>query len=50
MESYNTICKIDSQWELCSMMQGAQLRCSVTTQRDGMGWEVRGMLKRENLP
>ena len=29
------------------MMQGAQIRCSVTTQRGGMGWEVGGNLQRE---
>ena len=29
------------------MMQGAQIRCSVITERSGMGWEVGGRFKRE---
>ena len=33
--------------EICCMMQGAQIWCTVTTWRSGMGWEVRGRFKRE---
>ena len=29
------------------MTQGAQIQCSVTTQRDGVGWEVGGRFERE---
>ena len=32
---------------ICCRMQGAQIQCSVTTQRGGMGWEVGGRLKRD---
>ena len=28
---------------------GGATQCSVTTQRDGMGWEVGGILKREGI-
>ena len=39
---YITICKIDNQWELSVLMQGAQIWCSVAVQRGWMGWEVGG--------
>ena len=32
---------------ICCMTQGAQTRCSVTTYRGGMGWEVEGRFKKE---
>ena len=44
--SYITSCKVRQPVEICSMMQGAQTWCSVTTLRSGMGWEVGGSFKR----
>ena len=37
--------KLDSPVEMCCMLQGAQIRCSVTTERGWMGWEVGGGLR-----
>ena len=48
METYITICKIDSQWEfavwLRKLKQGA-----VSTQRGGMEREMGGRFKREGI-
>ena len=32
---------------ICCRIQGAQIQCSVTTERGGMGWEVGGRFKRD---
>ena len=32
--------KLDSTVEMCCMLQGAQIRCSVTSERGWMGWDV----------
>ena len=42
-------CKIDKPMGICCMMQGTQSHCSVTTQRGGMGREVEGRFKREEI-
>ena len=41
-----TISKIDSQWGLAGWCR-AQVRCSVTTSRGSMWWEVTGRFKKE---
>ena len=35
-----TICKRRWPVEMCWMTQGAQIWCSVTTEREGMGWKA----------
>ena len=44
METYFTICKIDSQWEFAVCLRG-----SVSTYRGGMGWEMGERFKREEI-
>ena len=44
---YITVCKIRQPAEGGPITQGAQIRCSVITQRGGMRWEARGRFKRE---
>ena len=47
METYITICKIDSQWEFAAWLR--KLRGSVSTWRGGMGREMGGRFKREGI-
>ena len=37
--------KLDRAMEMCCMLQGAQIRCSVTTEKGWMGWDVGGGLR-----
>ena len=37
--------KLDCAMEMCCMLQGAQIRCSVTTEKGWMGWDVGGGLR-----
>ena len=46
-ETYITICKLDSQWELAVCFRKLQNRGSVSTWRGGMGWEMGGGFRRE---
>ena len=46
METYMTICKIDSQWEFAVWLRKLN-RGSVSIQRGGMGREMGGRSKRE---
>ena len=46
METYITICKIDSQWEFSVCLRELKWG-SVSTYRGGMGWEMGGSFKRE---
>ena len=41
--------EIDEPVGVCCMMQGTQSHCSVTTQRGGVGREVEGRFKREEI-
>ena len=47
METYITICKIDSQWEFAVCFRKPQNRGSVSTWRGGMGREMGGRFRRE---
>ena len=46
METFTTICKIDSQWESVVRLRNSN-RDSVSTWRGGMGREMGGSFKRE---
>ena len=48
METYITLCKIDSQWGLL-YGSGNSNRGSESTQRSGMGREMGGMFKRNGI-
>ena len=48
METYITICKIDSQWEFAMWLRKSN-RGSVSTYRGEMGRELRGKFKREGI-
>ena len=47
MESYTTICKIDSQQEFGVWLR--KLRGSVSTERGGVGRKMEGSFKREGI-
>ena len=48
IETYITICKIDSQWGICRMAQETQTRA--LCQSRGVGWrEMGGSFKREEI-
>ena len=47
LDIHITICKIRQPVEIRCMMQGAQIQCSMITQRGGMRWEVGRRFKRE---
>ena len=49
METYITICKIDSQVGICCIYSGNSNRGSVSIQWGGMGTEVAGRFKREEV-
>ena len=48
METYVTICKIDSQWEIAVWLRNSN-RGSVSSERGGRGREMGEKLKREGL-
>ena len=48
METYMTICKIDSQWEFAVWLRKLN-RGSVSIQRGGMGREMGGRFKRKGI-
>ena len=48
METYITICKIDSQWEFAVWLRNSN-RSSVSTYRGGMGRKMGGKFKREGI-
>ena len=48
METYTTMCKIHSQWDLL-YGSGNSNRGSVSTKRSEMGREMEGRLKREGI-
>ena len=48
METYVTICKIDSQWEFAERLTNSN-RGSVSTERGAMGREMGGKFKREGI-
>ena len=47
INSYITICKIDSQWEFAICLR--KLRGSIATKRDRMGREMGGRFNREGI-
>ena len=50
METFITMCKIDSQWKFPELYgSGNSNRGSVSTQRGGMGREMGGKFKREGI-
>ena len=54
METYITICKIDSQWEFAVCLRKLKQGLCVNLEgwdeeRDGMGWEMVGRFKREGI-
>ena len=49
METYITICKMDSQWGICCMAQENSNRGSVSTQRGGVGREMGRCFKKEGI-
>ena len=48
METYMTMCKIDSQWEFAVWLRKLK-RDSVSTKRSGMGRKMGGRFKREGI-
>ena len=44
---YLIISEIRQPVGICSMVQAAQIQCSVTTGRGRIGWEIRGSFKRD---
>ena len=48
METYVTMCKIDSQWEFAVWLRKLK-QGSVSTYRGGMGREMGGRVKREGV-
>ena len=48
METYITVCKIDSQWEFAVWLRKLK-QGSVSTQRGGMGKEMGGKFKMEQI-
>ena len=48
METYITICKIDSQWELAVLLRKLKQGLCINPE-DGMGSEMGGRFKREGI-
>ena len=48
-ETYITICKLDSQWDLAVCFRKLQNRGSVSTWRGGMGRQMGRRFKRERI-
>ena len=49
METYITICKMDSQWEFCCMAQETQTGALYQPRQSRMGRDMWGGFKREGI-
>ena len=50
METYITICKIDSQWEFAIRLRKLKQGLSINLEGwDGIGWQMGGSFKREGI-